>query len=589
MRLGVDKFWDILNCRDSDKKINDRKLSECKDVNFILNFPTGYGKTTLSLTLAKYLKENVTTTFSRIIHVVPTKTLIWDIEEKAREAQLSYGVQYSFAPSETKTPNFLADFVITTYDSFLMNLFKGSVGEPFSVHGHYDIPRFSIFTSIVHFDEYHLMREGNSWASLLASVSVLARHGVNMILSSASSSKAIDSEIVKNIAKWGKEVVKIEVVRNFGDAEKKYNCREIGERGEEEKDEIREYECDLDNDINFTLVEIADKEFRTPYVPIEVIKKEKLEEIVNAHKDEKILIVMNTVDGAIEVYEKLKQKYEDVSLIHSRFKEKDKRGKGFKRIVVATQVIEVGVNLDYDVLITEQAPIFSLVQRAGRILRNREGEGRIYIIEDDKYYPYSKEEVERTMNEIKGKNGIICFKHPYGCGNAEGYSEIIERVYNTVPFDYKQRELYDKLTHLDFNFFSTKQQLKEILSDYCSLTDSFVVSLATEIPKSHDDLISVDGDYFLRSIEDQECVKAFFEKFSVDEGNGVDTVTVVEDCFPRRYLRDRRCLCSNYTNVFVKKGNGELTPYYGNGKEKYMLVAFHVDPRNYNEELGLRL
>lgn len=103
------------------------------------------------------------------------------------------------------------------------------------------------------------------------------------------------------------------------------------------------------------------------------------------------LIICNTVDRATALFETLFQKQEggelqsvDLVLLHSRFRPPDRKARtdrlkpehlqGFAngQIVVATQVVEAGVDLSSAILWTEIAPLSSLVQRLGRI--NRTGE-----------------------------------------------------------------------------------------------------------------------------------------------------------------------------------------------------------------------
>ncbi|MDL2277920.1 CRISPR-associated helicase Cas3' [Parabacteroides sp. OttesenSCG-928-G07] len=101
-------------------------------------------------------------------------------------------------------------------------------------------------------------------------------------------------------------------------------------------------------------------------------------------KDQKILIVCNQVKRAQKLYEKLSSLYPNVNkmLIHSRFKrgrrnelETDLRETYNKSkdacIVVSTQVVEVSLDINFDLMITECAPIDALIQRFGRINRIR--------------------------------------------------------------------------------------------------------------------------------------------------------------------------------------------------------------------------
>ena len=99
--------------------------------------------------------------------------------------------------------------------------------------------------------------------------------------------------------------------------------------------------------------------------------------VEKAAADALTLVILNRVGRAQEAYRqllKLKVPAEQIALIHSRFRRGDRKeheqllfGKG-RRIVVATQAIEAGVDVSARVLITELAPWPSLVQRFGLVI-----------------------------------------------------------------------------------------------------------------------------------------------------------------------------------------------------------------------------
>src|SRR5579884_1564518 len=99
------------------------------------------------------------------------------------------------------------------------------------------------------------------------------------------------------------------------------------------------------------------------------------------------LIICNTVNRAMEIHAALRDKLGDQSsidlvLLHSRFRPPDRARQQDRlkaplerqagQIVVATQVVEAGVDLSSAILWTEVAPLPSIVQRLGRL--NRAGE-----------------------------------------------------------------------------------------------------------------------------------------------------------------------------------------------------------------------
>ncbi len=99
-----------------------------------------------------------------------------------------------------------------------------------------------------------------------------------------------------------------------------------------------------------------------------------------------IAVVLNTVNRAQRVFAELQRRHgECVELYHSRFttssrarRERhlvDRLGPGRSQrpkslIVVATQVIESSIDVDFDVMFTDIAPMDSLIQRVGRVHRH---------------------------------------------------------------------------------------------------------------------------------------------------------------------------------------------------------------------------
>lgn len=146
---------------------------------------------------------------------------------------------------------------------------------------------------------------------------------------------------------------------------------------------------------------------------------------INEHK--KILIVCNQVRRAQSVYLSLKEQYPDIPkmLLHSHFKRIDRQGLEVELketynqlqeacIVVSTQVVEVSLDISFDVMITECAPIDSLIQRFGRINRKRTFETMgilkpVYVIapyEGKDSLPYDTDVLQRSFNALPD-NGVM--------------------------------------------------------------------------------------------------------------------------------------------------------------------------------------
>lgn len=136
------------------------------------------------------------------------------------------------------------------------------------------------------------------------------------------------------------------------------------------------------------------------------------------------LVVCNTVDRALDTFRELEKQAKsadqlaatDFQLVHSRFRPEERKGwreqflskeaaSGVDRIIVATQVVEAGVDLSARTLVTELAPWSSLVQRFGRCARF-EGEGSVIVVdrgheEDKQAAPYVAAELERAWGALQ--------------------------------------------------------------------------------------------------------------------------------------------------------------------------------------------
>ena len=96
------------------------------------------------------------------------------------------------------------------------------------------------------------------------------------------------------------------------------------------------------------------------------------------------LWVRNAVDDAIAATRALRERGIEADLLHARFAFCDRqahqskclrrfgksRDGGARRVLVATQIVEASLDLDFDVMVSDLAPISSLIQRAGRLWRH---------------------------------------------------------------------------------------------------------------------------------------------------------------------------------------------------------------------------
>lgn len=163
--------------------------------------------------------------------------------------------------------------------------------------------------------------------------------------------------------------------------------------------------------------------------------------------NEKLLIVCNTVKKAQQVFLDLCKTFGQYPhmLIHSRFRRKERaekerrlrdefEGKNSQGLgpcwVVATQVVEVSLDISFDCMITACAPIDALIQRFGRINRRRTPAAfgtikPVYVVapEGDQR-PYKTAIVQSTFDSLP-ENGNVLEE-----GNLQ---DLLDKVYPSLP------------------------------------------------------------------------------------------------------------------------------------------------------------
>lgn len=171
--------------------------------------------------------------------------------------------------------------------------------------------------------------------------------------------------------------------------------------------------------------------------------------------DKKVLIVLNTIAESQEVYANIQDLFPDVPsmLLHSKFRRKDRNLKESRLIgldiegketgefntskkaciVVSTQIVEVSLDINFNVMVTATAPLDALIQRFGRVNRKR---------------------TEKTIGNYKP---IYVLSPPSDQKAARPYDlEVLERSYAVLPDGklLEEKDLQGKIdqvfTEIDF-------------------------------------------------------------------------------------------------------------------------------------------
>jgi CRISPR-associated endonuclease/helicase Cas3 len=239
----------------------------------------------------------------------------------------------------------------------------------------------------------------------------------------------------------------------------------------------------------------------------ELLSDEELRRIEDdARAGKSVLVVCNLVDRAQTVYRRLREQLKDtgiyIELLHGRFNMQDRSAKeklvretagstsGQRRpiVLVATQVVEVSLDIDLDTIYTDPAPLEALVQRFGRINRRRQAEdlasvnvyrrpadgqkiyadalitGTLAVLERENGKPLDESAVGRWVDEIYAGKVAEQWKIDYGHAAAEFEATCI-RPLRPFQADEQLEDLFykafDGLEVLPWALHDEYQALKE--------------------------------------------------------------------------------------------------------------------------------
>jgi CRISPR-associated endonuclease/helicase Cas3 len=319
--------------------------------------PTGAGKTLSVLAPFILLREQIKV--AGLIYVLPLRTLVEAISEEACLLAEPRGLRVAVQTGERADAEFFhdADIIVTTFDQLL----SGLLCEPYGLSSKlWNINAAAIAGKMIVFDEFHLMEPDRAFASALFGVKLFKDLCVSVWMTATATSPLV------------------KLIRTTLDAE----------------------EVTLSTSEQATLFEGngISRRIRTHW------QETLTPEHVLQHQGRKVLVVVNTVRRAQDLFTQLKDKRPTL-LLHSRFFSDDRREK--QRILkdsdltIATQVIEAGVDISSDVLLTEAAPVNALVQRAGRCARFKNESGIIHIYGAPSPTPYTKAQIRAAQDIVE--------------------------------------------------------------------------------------------------------------------------------------------------------------------------------------------
>ena len=238
--------------------------------------------------------------------------------------------------------------------------------------------------------------------------------------------------------------------------------------------------------------ELLEKKRNTFFTTNKTVDQLRTEIEKDLKAGQKVLLVVNTVDEAIRLYDQYKGFRR--MCYHSRFivkhrtekeniildNEREKPNEGF--LLIATQVVEVSLDIDYQSLYTENAPIDAIIQRAGRINRRR-GEvlGKVTVFphseKAEKYvYDYPEGILTDTFNILQ--------QHQDAALSEQDLLDMVETVYEN--WNVENEPLY----------VGALTKYERTLRDHCHYLYDFSNDLEQVFTREGLDTISVIPDLY---------------------------------------------------------------------------------------------
>ena len=252
---------------------------------------------------------------------------------------------------------------------------------------------------------------------------------------------------------------------------------------------------------------------------------ELLEKICRAASDKNTLVVVNTIKKAQELFLKLRDKFSCFCLNgymydnHKRATieavrcaiDKSKVGPlASKILLISTQSIEAGVDLDFDVGFREVSPISSIIQTAGRVNRHfGEIRGELYV------FP----EISKFTNFIYGDlykvSGSILENFRQREVRESEILEISNLYFQKISNQLENLYIQSEIKKLEFE--NINQKIEEIMNDNCKQTliieakENFIKNFEAEILEIKN---SQNDEFTIRDILKNHIRK--LSKFSIN-------------------------------------------------------------------------
>lgn len=254
-------------------------------------------------------------------------------------------------------------------------------------------------------------------------------------------------------------------------------------------------------------------------------EEELLEKICETARDKNTLVVVNTIKKAQELFVKLRDKftcfclngymYDDhkratIEAVRCAIDKSKDDPLASKILLISTQSIEAGVDLDFDVGFREVSPISSIIQTAGRVNRHfGEISGELYV------FP----EISKFTNLIYGDlykvSGTILEDFRRKEVRESEILEISNLYFQKISNQLENLYIESEIKKLEFE--NINQKIEEIMDDNCKQT--LIIEPEANFIKDFEDKIleiknSPNDEFTIRDILKNHIRK--LSKFSIN-------------------------------------------------------------------------
>lgn len=203
------------------------------------------------------------------------------------------------------------------------------------------------------------------------------------------------------------------------------------------------------------------------------IASDKTAKLLQNHQNKKILIICNTIKKAQNLYDNLKEF--SPQIIHSHFIDRHRKEKEelimraqSPCVWITTQVVEASLDIDFDILLTENASIESLLQRFGRCYRKREykqEQPNIFIFRSKQNNIYDKDLFNTTWEVLQNYNNKLITE--------QDKQDMINQVFENVKSTNYYKKYKERKDLLEIGYRSLSKIEAQI--DFRDITNNYIV------------------------------------------------------------------------------------------------------------------